>query len=625
MADFPPAQYIDGYSATGDTISFTIAGYTGKKVVSVVVTGGGSYATPTASVGFSGGGSVNQATATASMGLNTLSVSSVGASSLLQTSEPEDVEIYIFNGDDEIQATPLFGLGAISPNVNMFFDKAITPTVTVSGLNGTYTDASVSIDSSSSLHVASLVKPSTGSGNYPQDATIPVQIVNASNTNTVLGTATITTDFEGSIDTETVILDSWNTAESKSTLNGYSLKLKMTQPYFLVTGYGINPSNRTVYFRTDGPTPSVSIGATSPYGSTASFTVSTNTVSPVTFYEQSTGNIYVANVNKQIKIQSTGVVVATLSAGASECVWVGGSMTLATARSGVLYCAVDTGTSNNEVYIYISTVATNGGTAITYNSGGKYATNITQASATNIYSNPAGTTSVNGSLDVFCSSVTEISTSSFAIKALKMPISTSSSRISVTTTGAGYAVAVNVGNTGLYQDPELVSPVEIYNYDRMMILNSVILPNSALTYTSTPSINISGGGITNSNVVKTLTYKVNSVAVTDGGSGYATSPTVAFSGSVTSGGANATGTSALSATSAISLPSLTEAQADPTTGDFREVCHAICQLVNNIDTLSLTPSLQTTLQTGGAGIIDKFTFTFDLVPEAGVLTVDPEP
>lgn len=644
MADFPPAQYIDGYTATGDTISFTIAGYTGKKVASVTVTDGGTYTTPSASVAFSGG-SGSGVTATANMGLKTLSFSSVGASSLLQTSQPEFVQITTSDG---LGITPLFGLATLSPNANMFFDVATTPTVTVSGQNGTYSDASVSLDSSSSLHVASISTPYTpnddgdfeqgnaGSGSYPVSASVPVQIVDASNTNTVLGTATINTNSAGRIDAQTIFTTSWNTAESKSTLNGLSLKLKMTQPYYLVTGYEIHPTNRTVYFRTDGALqPTVFIGATSPYGSSASFTVNTNDVIPATFKDVNTGNIYVPDANILIRTSNNNTHVANLGTGDSECEWIASPMPWTTVNSSVVvYNAFLELDSNGSpvAQLTIYTAKKNGSNAITYNGGGKYATDVSQASATNIYSNPDGTGDISGYLNVYSEPNNEISNSAFAIKAFKMPISTASSRISVITAGSGYTEKLQVSSTGLYTEAELVNTVESQNYNQMLILNNSNIPSSGNTYTSSSSIAITGGGLTDSNIVKTPTFKVNSVTITNGGTGYTTPPAVAFYPSGSISGAiqiaqaetSATGTSALSVTPAISLPNLVESEADPTTGDFREICHAICELVNKIDTQSVQTSVQTTLQPEGVGIINKFTFTFDLAPETGVLSVEEE-
>jgi hypothetical protein len=445
MADFPPAQYIDGYTATGNTISFTIAGYTGKKVASVTVTDGGSYTTPTASVAFSGG-SGSGATATANMGLKTLVFSSSGASSLLEPTMPTSVLVTVTGG---ATANPIFGLSSVSPNTDLFFDITTTPTISLSGDNGTYTDATVSLNSSSSLHVASLTTPASGGGSYTPNQEVSVQIVDASNSSTVLGTATITTDNNGDISTDTVILDSWNTAQSKSTLTSYSLKLK-------------------------SPT-------------------------------------------------------ATLSS------------------------------------------------------------------------------------------------SVFAIKAVKMSLATASSRISVTNIGNGYTNVPQIQGTGLKTEVELINNAQDIDFDKKTILKEAVVLNNNASYTSAPTITVSGGGLSNTNVVKTLAYFVNSVSFTNGGLGYTSTPTVAISGSVSSGGANATGTATISTLEAISLPNLSEAEADPTTGDFREICHAICEMVNNINTESVSTSLQTTLQTNGTGIIDKFTFSFDLVPETGVLAVDPEP
>ena len=155
MAVFPPAQYIDGYSATGNTISFTIAGYTKKKVASLTLTDGGSYSTPSASVAFSGG-SGSGATATASMGIKSISFTSVGSADLLNTTTPESVDVTI-EGNAEVE--PIFGLASALINTNLYYDITTTPSIAVTGENGAYTDAVATLNSTSTLSVASLNLP----------------------------------------------------------------------------------------------------------------------------------------------------------------------------------------------------------------------------------------------------------------------------------------------------------------------------------------------------------------------------------------------------------------------------------------------------------------------------------
>jgi hypothetical protein len=175
-------------------------------------------------------------------------------------------------------------------------------------------------------------------------------------------------------------------------------------PYSAV--YGPVAFPRDIYHRTDEATPSafLAIGnnpvpATSPYGSVASFSVNTSACVPVTFYSVAAGisespmNVgfegYTPSVNKQIKT-TAGVLVATLSTNATQpCTWLAGSMSFATAKSGVTYEAFDTGTSNNPVAVKIFTVKSNA-TAITYNGGGKYAQAFAQPATLNVYADFTG-------------------------------------------------------------------------------------------------------------------------------------------------------------------------------------------------------------------------------------------
>jgi len=175
-------------------------------------------------------------------------------------------------------------------------------------------------------------------------------------------------------------------------------------PYSAVYGSGALP--RDIYHRTDELAPSVFLAtgtnpvpAASSYGSVASFSVNTNACVPVTFYSvaagigDSTNNVgfegYTPSVNKQIKT-TAGVLVATLSTDATQpCTWLAGSMSFATAKSGVIYEAFDTGTSNNPVSVKIFTVKSNA-TAITYSGGGKYTQAFGEATALNVYASFIG-------------------------------------------------------------------------------------------------------------------------------------------------------------------------------------------------------------------------------------------
>lgn len=633
MAEFPPAQYIDGYTATGDTISFTIAGYTGKKVASVSVSDGGSYTTPTASVAFSGG-SGSGAMATASMTLKSATLTSTGASSLIQTSNPANVALTLTGG---AIPSPIFGLASVSPNADLFFDAGTTPTVTVSGENETYTDASVLIDQTSGLLVASLVTPHTlnqngdfvggnaGSGSYKISDESSVQIVDASNTNTVLGTATITANNQGRISSETVILDSWNTVQSKSTLNGYSLKLKSTEASFEFTSF---TPETTLYLKTkgsDSATPSFAILETSAYGVPATFNVNTTTCTPASFFVSDSYQPYTATANVTIIKENNQQVVGTMSAGSSQVTWTGGPMTWESATQFITYLAV-TDVSNPDVYVERLVISGVTG-SVTWNGAGRYDTEALSFTIINIYNDNSCTipaTSSNFNYILEPSTTAQLSTSAFAIKAFKMPLSTASSRISVTNSGNGYTDKLELSCTGLKLEAELINNADNTTFNQIMLLKKAKIESNNSIYTTTPTMTISGGGISDTNVVKTFEYNVNSITITNGGLGYATTPTVTISGSVQSGGANATGTAVLSTSPAISLPNLAENEADPITGDFREICYSICELVNNIDTQSVRTGVQTTLQTGGVGIIDKFTFVFDLVPETGVLVVEEE-
>jgi hypothetical protein len=626
MADFPPAQYIDGYTATGNTISFTIDGYTGKKVASVSVTNGGSYTTPTASVAFSGGSGTG-ASATANMGLKGIAFSSIGASSLLQTSSPTSVSISTTGG---ATTTPLFGVASVSPNTDLFFDASTTPTVAVSGDNGAYTDSVISIDHTTSLHVASLTTPTTGGGSYRTDDDSSVQIVNASNTNISLGTATISADSEGNISSSTVVLNSWNTAQTKNTLNGYSLKLKSIEPSFDFTFSG---TNTNLFFKTLTDVPSFSILNQSPYyQSDAGFIVNKDSCTPSLLLNADDGQIYSALGNVNIVRESNGLngeVVGSMTSGTAV-TWTAGNMTWNAVNQQVTYRTVSP--SNTDPNVYINRVVIGGakqnGTLIQWDNKGRYDTNALSFTFINLYSNNTCTniaTQSNINYTVVASTSAQISTSSFAIKAFKMPLSTASSRLAVSNEGNGYADAIQVQSTGLKTEAGLLNDAGNNQFNKVMLLKEASVLNSGSVYTSAPTVTASGGGIINTNVVKTLTYSVNSVTIANAGLGYATSPTVAISGSVSAGGANSTAISTISTNPAISLPNLAGSEADPTTGDFREVCHALCELANNIDTQSMRSSLQTTLQSNGIGVIDKFTFVFDLVPETGVLTIDPEP
>ena len=281
MADFPPAQYIDGYSATGNTISFTIAGYTGKKVESVSVTDGGSYTTPSASVAISGG-SGSGALGVCSLELKSLDLTSIGATSLICTSEPNSVSV---NLSGNSSASPLYGLQSASPTSSLYYNINTTPTVSGSGENGTNTDAQISLDSTSSLHVASLVTPipATEGGIYPTDQDdFLVQIVDASAPSTVLATASITTNSAGSIVENVVQVNDWITPQSKADLLARTLKLKTTVPSYLITSF--TTSTQFYHNRATGETPSISVSSANVFAdSTTTIAVYSLYFKPITF------------------------------------------------------------------------------------------------------------------------------------------------------------------------------------------------------------------------------------------------------------------------------------------------------------------------------------------------------
>jgi hypothetical protein len=631
MAEFPPAQYIQGYSATGNTISFTIAGNTGKKVASVTVTDGGSYTTPTASVAFSGG-SGSGASATVNMALKGITFSSTGASGLVETASPESVSIQVSGASG---ANPLFGLASVSPNVDMFYDISTTPTVSVSGPNGTYSDAVISsLDSSSGLHVASLVTPATGSGNYKRSDESSVQIVDSANTSVVLGTATINADNEGQLSDDIVILNSWATGQAKSTLQGYSLKLKSIEPSFELTSF-TKPTNTSYYFKTDGTSaPSLSITNQTPYyNGGATFTIPLTSCVPATFTDLYNGLLFIPDENVTIRRQHSGnnqPTVATVANGQSTFTWLGSTMTWQTASDNSIYEAISVATPTAPALyeLRIRTVKSTASPEITWNNRGRYDTQGIEFAINNIHTDPScETLATNSSFSysVVSSTTAQISTSSFAIKALKMPVGTASSRISVTSAGNGYTELLQVQSTNLKTEADLTNNVQSGNFDQKLLLKDSSIQGNGGIYASAPTITVSGGGISNSNVVKTIIYKADNVAITNTGLDYLTSPSVSFTGSVSSGGTNATGTTALSENPAISLPDLSEANANPTTGDFRVICHALCELIEGIDTNSVRTTFETSLQPSFTGVIERYTFIFDISPESGELVMDPEP
>lgn len=630
MAEFPPSQYIDGYTATGDTISFTIAGYTGKKVASVTVTDGGTYTTPSASVAFSGG-SGSGAVGECLLELKSLDFGSTGATSLISTSQPNSVQISMSGNSN---ASALYGLQSLSATSDHFYNINTPPTLSVSGENGTSTDAVISFDSASSLHVASLTTPTpaTGGGIYPMESQVPVEIVDSSNTNVVLGTATITSDGDGNIEGSTVNVTSWTTPESRATLLSRTLKLKTTIPSLTITSF----THPQLYINVQsGVSPSISVPTTTTFANgTAIFAVTVSLVKPITFYDQLdptsvfvagtsgywqgswAGNIYRVNLAENQVAQP----VATISSGSSTCSWIGNP--LAYANAGDSFWMARTYMGIYETFeLKVRTASIESSNPVTLTNAGRYSTSPS-ISVTNIYTNSACSTLLNSTSLNISTSGTDLS-SAFAIKAVRMSQATASSRVTVTEAGDGYAGLLTVNAVGLYANTNLDDALISNNFTQTLRLKSATINKNNGTYSAQPTITVSGGGITDSNVTKTFKYNVKSVTITNGGIGYTTSPTVTFTGSVPSGSSNATAT--LSTTPAISLPNLTEAEADSATGDFREVCHALCEMIETIDTTCVKTNLSTTLQTSGVGIVDKFTFEFDLIPETGSLAIDPEP
>jgi hypothetical protein len=643
MAEFPPAQHIDGYTATGNTISFTIDGYTGKSVAGLTLTDGGSYMTPTASVAFSGG-SGSGAVATCSLELKSLDFGSTGATSLISTSQPNSVQISMSGNSN---ASPLYGLQSLSATGDHFYNINTPPTISVSGSNGTSTDAVISFDSASALHVASLTTPTpaTGGGTYPADSDTPVEIVDSANPSVVLGTATITADGNGTMEGSTIYVTNWTTPESRGALLNRTLKLKTTVPSYLVTSF---TSSTQFYFRIqNGGTPNISITNTSPFaGGNTTVGVATNNVKPVSFLLAQNQSLFTAGTSGSWQGSWTGNIystqpvegqvatpVATISSGSSVCSWIGNGITYANAGNSFwmsrnfeyLSYGGQTYTDFETLELVVRTASAMPSNVISLTTGGRYPTNDLNLSVTNIYTDPNGNTLATSGNFAIGISANSLSSSGIAIKAVRMNQATASSRITVTEAGDGYAGLLTVSPVGLYANTNLDDALISNNFTQTLRLKSATINKNNGTYSAQPTITVSGGGIADSNVTKTFKYNVKSATITSGGLGYTTSPTVTITGSVASGGSNATATSVLSASSAISLPNLTETEANPTTGDFRVICHALCEMIEEIDTDSVTTNLETSLQTSFTGVIERYVFTFDISPESGELVMDSEP
>lgn len=620
MAVFPPAQYIEGYSATGNTISFTIAGYTKKKVASLTLTDGGSYSTPSASVAFSGG-SGSGASATASMGIKSISVASVGSADLLNTTTPNDVSVTV-EGNAEVE--PIFGLGSALINSDLYYDITTTPTIAVTGENGTYTDAVATINSTSTLSVASLNIPTTSTpALLPYSATLSMKIVQPSATGTVLGMATMTTDDDGIIDGVDVV--SWATATSKSTLQGLSLAL-YHDPASKYTVTGIT-ANVPLFVKVNGGAPSIGVTNLGTTTSEASIILASNNIVPkqlrdLDVYSNQLNTVYALGGILQDYASAS---VGTVSSGVIT--YTGPAVTRDTIIANNQYLVA--GTDNVWVFsgLYSSGFSLNPNPSSTFNydGGGLYSTNSFTVVPQNIYTNVNCTVIATNADFTLTSSPYTMLTSATTIGSVKIVTEAFPSRISVGTIGTGYTSLIQITPTGLYTNSERLNLATNSSFTVNNRLNGISVSSAGSGYITAPAITFTGGGITNSNVTKTPAYKVVSTNVNIGGLDFVTAPTATFSGTLSSGGTNATATAVLSTNPAISLPNLTETEADLTTGDSREICHALCELANTIDTTRVSSSIQTTLQTGGAGVIDKFTFVFDLVPESGDLAVESEP
>ena len=629
MAVFPPAQYIDGYSATGNTISFTIAGYTKKKVASLTLTDGGSYSTPSASVAFSGG-SGSGATATASMGIKSISFTSVGSADLLNTTTPESVDVTI-EGNAEVE--PIFGLASALINTNLYYDITTTPSIAVTGENGAYTDAVATLNSTSTLSVASLNLPTSSTPALLAGAqTLSMKIVQPSATGTVLGMATMTTDSDGVIDGVDVV--SWTTATSKSTLQGFSLALYYNPAStYTITGM---TANVPLFMRGDAEisAPTISITSTGTVTSGASPILLTPYGTPKIFWDPDTSNtIATMAIGGTATIYFGATQVATVS-NLGVTTWSGSPITLTSAGTNTYTAYLSSDPTTPVPVVIYSLQLTSGFTldpnpagTFNYNGGGRYSSTSFTVGAVHLYNNEScddpTQIATSGNFTVTSSPYT-ILTSATTIGSVKILAEASPSRVSVGTIGTGYTQIIKITPTGLYANPELANLASFSDFTVKNRLNGASASDAGSGYITTPTATLTGGGITNSDVTKTLVYKVVSSTVI-GGLDFVTAPTATFSGTLSSGGTNATATAVLSTNPAISLPNLTEAEADPTTGDSREICHALCELADTINTTSVNSSLQTTLQTSGVGVIDRFTFVFDLVPESGNLAVESEP
>jgi hypothetical protein len=624
MADFPPAQYIDGYNATGNTISFTIDGYNKRKVASVSLSTRGSYTTPNVSVAFSGG-SGSGASATALLRPETL-VLSPTQFGMPVTSNPSAVQIDVSGNAD---ATPIFGLESLTPKGDMFFVRNQTPTLTVSGANGS--GANIRLDIQSNLKPAILVAPSTGTGTYPPiDNNAQIEVVDASNPTVVQGTVQGYVNDQGQLEDDELTVTNWYNAESRSSLDNMSLKLVGVgvSTYSLIEFY-VRTSDEIFARVNDGMlTPTITTNSNSDTISPASISVNTDSVYPATWRYVNDQSPFTAPYAVTIKTSaSSGNSLGSINNGSRLSSWSATPMSWIQANQSVTYyaCSVNDPTNEDPIPIKIATVTLNN---VALQGGGSFRTEGISLNINNVYEDSECITpaSMSNFIESFSETTTSpLSPNTFPILAFKMPYATASDRIEVISEGNGYVDMPEVNSTQLYSDIGLGNNVDASNFNQRLILFGANLTANGATYTTAPTVTVSGGDISDSSVTKTLTYSVDSITLTNGGFGYLSAPSLALSGSVSLGGSNATATAVLSASTSISLPNLTENHADATTGDFREVCHALCELVDNIDTSSVRSALSTSLQTNGAGIIDKFTFTFDLVPETGALAVDPEP
>ena len=117
------------------------------------------------------------------------------------------------------------------------------------------------------------------------------------------------------------------------------------------------------------------------------------------------------------------------------------------------------------------------------------------------------------------------------------------SAVSLTANGSGYHTAPTVGITTSTGTGHVNATATSIISGSVTAINFNPATGAGNGYTSTPAVNLEGGGGNGATAKATITGYVSSATVTAGGTGYTTRPTVAFSGG---GGSGAAGTAVIS-------------------------------------------------------------------------------